>query len=176
MFPYHTPYDGPLGTLIMGQPYDFFPNPTLWFPKIRGTPSHHPFIDGIFRYKQSIWLLGYPIYGNPHIWINPKSIVSDASTQRFWWQAATKSSGKRWASLDTENPHRPTSLWVLAPATADDPFRATSKNKKIELLMNPNIEMMMIFQTLTGFTIILDLGHQFVHRSNTINQGSKANV
>ena len=54
MFPHHTPYDGPLGTLIMGQPYDFFPNPTLWFPKIRGTPSHHPFIDGIFRYKQSI--------------------------------------------------------------------------------------------------------------------------
>ena len=127
--PSSTPYDGPLGTLIMGQPYDFFPNPTLWFPKIRGTPSHHPFIDGIFRYKQSIWLLGYPIYGNPHIWINPKSIVSDASTQRFWWQAATKSSGKRSASLDTENPHRPTSLWVLAPATADDPFRATSKTK-----------------------------------------------
>jgi hypothetical protein len=54
MFPHHTPYDGPLGTLIMGQPYDFLPNPTLWFPKIRGTPSHHPFIDGIFRYKQSI--------------------------------------------------------------------------------------------------------------------------
>ena len=67
MFPYHTPYDGPLGTLIMGQPYDFFPNPTLWFPKIRGTPSHHPFIDGTVRYKQSIEILGYPIYGNPHI-------------------------------------------------------------------------------------------------------------
>ena len=31
----------------------------------RGTPSHHPFIDGIFPYKPSI--LDTPIIGNPHI-------------------------------------------------------------------------------------------------------------
>ena len=31
-----------------------------------GTPSHHPFLDGIFPYEPTI--LGIPIYGNPHIY------------------------------------------------------------------------------------------------------------
>ena len=36
------------------------------FLSYRGTPSHHPFLDGIFHCKPSI--LGYtPIYGNHHI-------------------------------------------------------------------------------------------------------------
>ena len=28
-----------------------------------GTPSHHPFLDGIFPYKSSIW--GYPYFRKP---------------------------------------------------------------------------------------------------------------
>ena len=35
-----------------------------------GTPSHHPFIDGIFHYKPS-W--GTPISGNLHIPFSRKS-------------------------------------------------------------------------------------------------------
>ena len=30
-----------------------------------GTPSHHPFLDGIFPYKPSI--MGYPLSWNPHL-------------------------------------------------------------------------------------------------------------
>ena len=39
----------------------------IWgFPKI-GVPLNHSFLDGMFHSKPSI--LGYPIYGNPHIYI-----------------------------------------------------------------------------------------------------------
>ena len=35
-----------------------------------GTPSHHPYVNGIFAYKPSI--LGIPIYGNPQMMMNMK--------------------------------------------------------------------------------------------------------
>ena len=40
-------------------------NAFIWrFPEI-GVPSNHPFTDGIFPYKPSIW--GIPIYGSLHL-------------------------------------------------------------------------------------------------------------
>ena len=39
------------------------------FPKMGGTPSHHPFLDGIFS-KKNNHFLGIPILGNHHMYIH----------------------------------------------------------------------------------------------------------
>ena len=53
----------------------------------RATPSHHPFIDGIFPYKPSIW--GYPhLWKAPcaNLWIDPRQDVGhESATRQCHW-------------------------------------------------------------------------------------------
>ena len=47
---------------------------SIWGFSETGVPPNHPFVDGMFHYKPSIW--GYPIYGNLHM--NPNRVSAAA--------------------------------------------------------------------------------------------------